>query len=620
MPERSPFTNVLLVALVVVVALGFYFLVDALDVFRLRVEDGFTEIGAVRSELARLRGAVERGGLAAARAPQVGDAGRAEDEEAPWFANMDLRDPDAEDGGSIVLATSSETGNLNNIINNDSIVASFWGLCNDSLAARNMKEPTRFEPQLARKWEISEDRLTYTIHLRPGVYWHDFTDPTTNERFTEVELTADDFKFFIEVVQNPLVACEPLRNYYEDLEEIRVLDRYTFQVVWREPYFLSESLTLGLIPLPRHFYQFDPENADKEFNENVERNRMIVGTGPWRFSRWDRGSEIVFVRNEDYYGPKPHLREMRYRLIKEPSAQLLALRRGEVDRIGLTAEQWLDQTGDEAFQERFNRFRYSRRVYFYIGYNMRSTPFDDPRVRLAMTHMIDRQRILDDVYRGLGRQVTGPFFIETPYYDHSIEPHPFDLGKARELLAEAGWRDTTGDSILNKDGERFEFTFLLISNHPYFTRMAAIIKEDMAKVGVVMNILELEWSVYTERLNARNFDVCALGWSLPFESDPYQVWHSSEADVVGSSNHVGFANEEADRIIETARREFDLDKRVELYQRFHRILHEEQPYTFLLSPDSLVVQHRRYRNAVVYPLGMDINLFWVPKAEQKPGE
>lgn len=610
MAMRSKATTLLLGILTVVAALGFYLVITATDVMRLRTESTVRELQSLRAEMERLRLLVEGGALSGAVQGGRGQALRAA------LANADLRDSLAVDGGSLTARVGGEASNLNAIINNDAIASSYWEMTYDSLAARNMKNPSRWEPLLAERWEISPDRLTYTIHLRRGVTWHDVTDPSTGRVFTRVPVTAHDFAFYVDVIRNPGIHCEPVRNYFSDLDRIEVIDDHTFRVIWREPYFLSESMTLSLSPLPRHFYDFDPARPD-DFNENDQRNRMIVGCGPWIFERWEKGTEVAFRRNEDYYGLKPHLKRVRFRMIKEPNAAVQALRKGEVDRTGLTTDQWTDQTGDALFAERFEKMQETRRVYFYIGWNMRRPLFADRRVRLAMTHLTDRERILRDVYRGLGRLVTGPFFIDSPGYDASLEPHPFDPERARQLLAEAGWQDSNGDNILDKDGQRLEFTFLLISNHPYYSRIAPIMKEDMAKVGVIMNILEMEWNVYTERLNEWNFDACGLGWSLSYEQDPYQLWHSSEARKTKSSNHCGFENAEADTLIETARREFDAERRNELYRRFHGIIHAEQPYTFLASPYSLSAIHRRYRNVRVYPLGTDLNSFWVPVADQQ---
>ena len=613
MANRSGYTHAILTGLTLVVAVGFYLLIGATDVLRLRIETTVREIQALRAESERLRRALSEGSLV-----PTGSAGNAATTR-PRLANADLRDPAAVDGGAMITRVGAETANMNAIINNEAIVSSYWELTYDSLATRNMRAPERWEPLLAEGWEISPDQLTYTIHLRRGVYWHDVTDPTTGKTFTQIPVTALDFAFYIDIIRNPGIHCEPVRNYFSDLDRIEIVDDYTFKVVWREPYFLSESMTLGLSPLPRHFYAFSPDKPD-EFNENDDRNRMIVGCGPWVFDHWEKGTEVVFTRNENYYGLKPHLKVLRFKMIKEPNAALQALRKGEVDRTDLTTDQWTDQTGDSRFDERFRKMKETRRVYFYIGWNLRTETFADRRVRQAMALLTDRERILKDVYRGLGRVISGPFFIDSPCYDPSIAPWPFDPARAKQLLAEAGWADANGDNILDKDGKRFEFTFLLISNHPYYSRIAPIMKEDMAKVGVIMNIVEMEWNVYTERLGEWNFDACGLGWNLSYDQDPFQLWHSSEARKKKSSNHCGFANAEADTIIETARREFDADKRTALYRRFHALIHEEQPYTFLVCPYSLRAVHTRYRNVNVYPLGTDVNSFWVPLAEQQLAE
>jgi len=611
MGERSLFVNVMLAVIAAILLAGFYFTVRSLDLYRLRQEELVREVKVIGGAVSRLRNAFDEGRFAVAAG-----SGSGTPDALPRFANVDLRDPNAEEGDAIISTTASETRNLNSIVNNEAQVSAFWGMTNDSLAERNMKEPTRFEPQLAARWEVSDDKLTYTIHLRKGVRWHDFTDPTTGDRFTDVEVTAHDFKFYVDVIRNPGIDCEAIRGYFEDLDRIEVVDDYTFKVIWKKRYFRSYDLTLGLGPLPRHFYRFDPKKP-AEFNDNFKRNRMIVGCGPWIFDHWEKGNQFVFVRNEDYYGPKPYLRERRIRVIKDPNARLTALKNGEIDLVSPTQDQWVKQTAGKDFAERFNKLKYTSLGYSYIGYNMRKDLFKDRRVRLALTHCIDRERILREVYHGLARIVTGNFFIDSAYYDHSIKPWPFDLNRAKQLFTEAGWKDSDGDGILDRNGKKFEFTFLLIQGSANQPRYAAIMKEDLAKVGVKLNILPVEWSVYTERLNEWNFDVCSLGWALDYESDPHQLWHSSWADKRRSSNHVGFKNDEADEIIMQARREFDLDKRIALYKRFHRIMHEEQPYTFLFSAYALVAVDKRFRNVKAYPLGLHSNSFWVPKAEQR---
>ena len=132
-----------------------------------------------------------------------------------------------------------------------------------------------------------------------------------------------------------------------------------------------------------------------------------------------------------------------------------------------------------------------------------------------------------------------------------------------------------------------------------------------------MDLLGLEWSVCVQRLEKKSFEMCALGWAGGIKSDPYQLWHSSQADIEGSSNHIRFKNPEADRLIEAIRATFDLKERIRLCHEFQALLHEEQPYTFLIVPESLSALSGRYRNVRVFPLGVNEECFWTPRAEQR---
>ncbi len=131
-----------------------------------------------------------------------------------------------------------------------------------------------------------------------------------------------------------------------------------------------------------------------------------------------------------------------------------------------------------------------------------------------------------------------------------------------------------------------------------------------------MSLRPLEWATFLQQVDARKYDACILAWSMPPDFDPYQVWHSSMAEGTGS-NFVGFNNAEADQIMETARQTFDRDERITLYHRFHEILHEEQPYTFLFCSKSLLAVDKRFHGIVMYPFGPDSREWWVPRELQR---
>ncbi len=232
-----------------------------------------------------------------------------------------------------------------------------------------------------------------------------------------------------------------------------------------------------------------------------------------------------------------------------------------------------------------------------------------------MTLLLDRGSILENLRYGFGRVVSGNFFYESPDYDKNIEPWPYDPSKAVALLDEAGWVDSNGDGIRDKGGVDFKFEFTMTSGSQFADQVSTILKEELSKVGIEMSIRPLEWALFTRMLDDRNFDAVIMGWSLPVEADPYQVWHSSQIEK--GSNFIGFSNREADLIIEEGRVTFDKEKRVKLYRRFHQIMHEEQPYTFLFVNESLVAVDRRFENVNVYPLGLDTSEWWVPQKRWK---
>jgi peptide/nickel transport system substrate-binding protein len=229
--------------------------------------------------------------------------------------------------------------------------------------------------------------------------------------------------------------------------------------------------------------------------------------------------------------------------------------------------------------------------------------------------LLDRQTILDTIFYGLGKVVTGSEFSESPEYDKSIQPWPFDPERAKKLLAEAGWADTDKDGILDKDGVPFKFDYMIPSGSPEYEQLATVYKEELGKAGIAMTILLREWASFIESLTNRKFDAVTLAWAIPPDDDPYQIWHSSQTEK--GSNYPGYKNPEVDKLLEDIRIEFDRNKRIPIFHRFHAILYEEQPYTFLFNIYTLGAIDKRFQDVRVYPLGTDPREWWVPKSVQR---
>ena len=611
--EKSTWKFILSIVAVALMLFCTWAIVTALDLVRSNMEEMNRSLKEINDTLTAMS---TNGGFAVARS------------EAPAAQTLDVAnrkyyDPAAESGGRIINASGADAGNLNPVTSCDSTVSTFWSHAMDTLADTDYNNPDDFRPMLAESWKLSDDKLTWHIKLRKGVLWHDFTDPVTGKEWKNKEVTAHDFKFYLDVIKDEKVDAVPLRGYFAQIKEIRVIDDYTFDVVWSKPYFLSKDITLGLMPLARHLYNADGKFDGAKFNDDAQRNKMIIGCGPYQFVSWEIGKRVVFKRFEKYYGKRlgimPPIRQISYDIYKHPGPRLQALEAKELDALNLTPEQWRNNTKSAAFapEGHLKKLQYPARAYNYIGLNLTNPVFADKRVRQALSHLVDRERILRDVYYGLARAVSGPFFPDSSACDKKIKPREFSVEKAKKLLAEAGWRDTDGDGILDKDGKPLRFTIMNPNVNTTYQKILPILKEDMAKAGVQMEALSLEWSVVLQRLEKRHFDACMIAWTSSMRPDPYQLWHSDHVGKPATSNFISFRNKEADALIDAIRVEFDDATRQVLYHKFHQLIHEETPYLFLFSPMNLVAVSKRYRNLRMFPGGFPERILWTPAKEQR---
>jgi len=512
--------------------------------------------------------------------------------------------PDHPTGDWQVRHMIEPASTLNLITSKDAYGSAVQGYIFDSLLQRN---PNTFahEPLLAVALpEISADKKVFTFKLRKGVRWHD------GEAFD-----ADDILFSYRMIKDPKVDCANLRNYYRDLVKVEALDKYTVRFTAKTVYWRWIS-TLGGMPIvPEHVYR---DKTPSEFN--TYKAREPIGTGPYRFVRWDDGQQIVLERNREYWNRNqaPYVDRIVFKFVKDPTAAMEHVKKREIDRYGPTQEQWYKDALEDAVIKRYDRRTVPNRSFSYIGWNQRRELFKDKRVRRAMTHAFPRETFLKTRMKGLGVVVTGNFYYKSPAYDKSITPYAYDHEKSKQLLAEAGWVDTNGNGIRDRNGKEFEFQLMTASGRSVRRQMAITMKTELAKIGVKMDIREMDWSAFLEKIDNRDFDAVILGWSLGLDPDPFQLWHSSMTGPSGS-NFCGFKVKRADEIIEACRVEFDENKRNAMFHEFHKILHDEQPYTFCFNSFGLLLVHKRFRDVKVYPLGLQDSEWWVPPADQKYG-
>lgn len=497
------------------------------------------------------------------------------------------------------------------------------------IAARNKwTNPVEWYGQAACRVEVTDDYKTYTVYLRKGLKWHkpsgvDLQDPRYAWLNKEHELTSADFVFSAEVLVNPQVENGFKKSYFQELDKVEAIDKYTFVVRWKKKTYQSVDMTLnGLQPLPEFLYGYTEngqpvpkETLGLRINQHWYNNKGFVGVGPYRMTEYKPGVHIKFTRDDDFPGEKPAIKEFVYPIYTDMTLSVLKLKSGELNFASLRPGQYREevlewQQKPKASWPKNNPFLNGQiecaAVYSpsfrYIGWNMDKPMFKDKRVRAAMTHALNRQQIIDKVFQGLGEIVSGDAPPGSPNNDPSIQPLAFDLDRARALLAEAGWKDSDGDGLVDKqiDGKLvpFEFSLLLYAGSPEWSALTNIFKEDLLKVGVKLTVASVEWSVMQKRMEEKNFDAYTGGWLVDYETDPYQVWHSSQADAPKGSNMVSFRNKEADQIMEKLRETFAPEARQTLFRRLHRILHEEQPYAFFMYQKAVYCWRSELQNVV----------------------
>lgn len=451
---------------------------------------------------------------------------------------------------------------------------------------------------LAESWDISQDGLTITFHLRHGVKWHD-----------GALFTAQDVLFTYQVMVDPKTPTAYSGDYLQ-VKKAEAPDDYTFRVTYPQP-FAPALGSWGLAILPRHLL----------YGQDITKSllaRHPIGTGPYVFKEWKAGQMIGLDYNPNYFEGRPYLNGYLYRVIPDMATMFLELKSGNLDRMGLTPLQYTRQTAYAKFDRLYKKYRYMPFSYIYLGYNLRDPRFADRRVRQALTHAINKREIIDGVLMGLGEEAYGPYKPGTWYYNPNVPKFPYDPGKAKALLAEAGWHpDSSG--ILTKDGKPFEFTILTNQGNDIRVRTAEIIQRRLHDIGIRVKIRTIEWAAFLKQfLEKGRFDAVLLGWNTGLDPDQFDIWSSTKTKP-GELNFIGYKNPEVDKLLSEGRHTFDREKRRQAYFKFQDILAEDQPYTFLFVPDALPAISRRFHGIKPAPAGIDYNFikWYVPKGEQK---
>ncbi len=496
----------------------------------------------------------------------------------------------------------------------------------DRLFEIDPDRPPAVVPALAVRWEISEDKLTYTFHLRKGVQFADGRP-----------FTSADVKFSFDTMRDPQVKADHLRGSFEDVVELTAPDPYTVVVKYRKPYWRGlYTVGNGLKILNKGWYEenlskyaqkyevatFATEPGKPGFAEVFNKIRIPPpGTGPYYFAEEDYVPEkpVELVQNPFYWGIQvrpTYYNFSKYRtiFISDEVTAFEEFRKQKFDVTVVDFTTYDDELSkDPTIGDISRYFEYDHMglAYSAIFWNNRQEPFNDPKVRRAMAHLVDREWIKRELERGRGDIAVCPTKMIYPNYNKDIQPYKYDLEAAKALLSEAGWKDSDGDGILDRNGKRFEFEFKYPSGRRFYTQVTAQLQDAAAKVGIRMAVRPLEWSTFIQDFYERRFDATCLynSFNDPW-IDAYEELHSSQ-DVPRGGNAAGWHNAVADKLLEDMRVEFDDNKRDQMFKELCTVFNEEQPMTLLMHGRVGVLQNKRFEDVKIRPTGMQIIDLWV---------
>jgi peptide/nickel transport system substrate-binding protein len=460
----------------------------------------------------------------------------------------------------------------------------------------------KWVPLLASGWQISPDGLSITFQLRHGVTFSDGSP-----------MTADDVVFSYELGTNPKIDGPAYVQQFDRCQSCTKINDYEVVFKFKEPFFQSfDSVGASLFILPKHFYS---KYTLDQINHSVG---LLMGTGPYQLADpadWKPNpGKIELLRNERYWGLAPSFDRLVFYQIQQESTALVNFTNGDLDQISLSPLQYNILLKSPDILQRTTHHDYDSLYsgYIFTAWNQRRdnqpTIFADKRVRQAMTMLTNRQGFCDSILLGYARPAPGPFAASSDQHDPTLQDWKYDPDAAKALLKEAGFEDR-GHGVLEKpDGTRLSFKFTYGAKIETFERIARYMKDDYAAAGVDMQLDPIDFSILLQRMKTRSYDVVCLGWGGgDVEGDLYQMFHSSQMAGDGD-DFMSYKNPELDATIEQARRTIDDKARMELWHKCERILHEDQPYTFLFTQKLLVFMDKRIENFRISKSGS--NMIW----------
>lgn len=495
----------------------------------------------------------------------------------------------------IVLPLVADPGSMNPLTSSgtaDSIMAKvlFNGLC------RYDTETYEPVPSLAESWEPSSDGLTWTFHLRHDVKWHDGT-----------AFTAEDVKFSADTFLSDGFRG---KRYIGNVESTEVVDDYTVVFHMSQPFpAFTTYLVSRFMIVPKHLLEGTDVKNNTDFNLHNP-----VGTGAYKMVEYIPGEMIILEANKDYFFGAPKIDRVIFKIVADANTQIAQMKTGELDLVEL--EPYDVQTLEN--DENIEIYSFQNSKWWALHLNNNFPLFSDTAVRRAMAHAIDRELIIDTVFKGYATEATGPFIPNMKWaYNSDIQPYTYDPELAKSMLAEAGWEDHDNDGILDKDGQKFSFKIQVMSGYTTDLQLSTLLQQEFKDIGMDVEMEMYEYSAWmTEVRDVRYGENMCQAWVSFMTPEPepdgnFAYFHSMNAE--SGSNFTAYINPEADALLEAGRYGLTQEERQEAYYKLQEILHEDVARDFLVYPQTIVAANSRVKGLQLASLYMYMEQWYIDK-------
>ena len=454
------------------------------------------------------------------------------------------------------------------------------------------------EGELVESWQVSTDQKTITFKLKPNLKWSDGKPLTSADVLWTWQAVADE------------KTRSPYASDFQLVKKAETPDALTFSVTYEQAYAPALDSWAGLQILPKHLLQGQDLHT-------TTFARKPIGSSYYKLDSWTNGENIKLSRNLTSILGQAKIDNLVTRIIPDSSAQFLELMADNIDSMGLDPIKYARIIpARPELKQKLALYKELGNSYTYMGFNLKRKPYNDIRVRKAINYAIDKQEIIDGVYLGLGIDIASPYKPGTRWSNPDLKPYPYDPQKAKALLKEAGFIDSDGDGVLERDGKPFSFEILTNQNKER-EKSAVLIQRRLKDVGIQANVRAIEWASFISRfIKTGDFDVVILGWGLGLDPDQFNIWHSSQ-QAPGQFNFIGYNNPSIDKLLEQGRTELNADKRQKIYHEFAKELLEDSPIVYLSAGYGLTAIHKRVKGIdnPAPPAGVGWNAYdwYIPK-------